>query len=155
MSHESPVGATVEWYTPPEFFARLGEPHFDLDPASPGKDKVPWVPANDHYTKADDGMKAKWYGDVWLNPPYGPAAVPFVDRMIEHNSGLLLIPARTETSLFQRAARAASCVAFLRDRIHFVRADGYQARSGFASALMSFGRDWVSVVKDADLGWVP
>ena len=31
--HERPVGATVEWYTPPELFDALGLT-FDLDPAA-------------------------------------------------------------------------------------------------------------------------
>ena len=64
MSHESPKGATVEWYTPPEFFTRLGDVEFFMDPASPGKDIVPWVPANIHVTKDEDGMKSEWVGPV-------------------------------------------------------------------------------------------
>jgi hypothetical protein len=136
--HEKPVGATVEWYTPPEFFDRLGA-HFDLDPASPGADIVPWVPAKRHYTPADDGLAQPWHGRVWLNPPYGPAGVPFIERMMEHGSGLMLLPARTETRIFQRAMYEADAVCFLADRLHFIRSDGHQGRAAFASALLAFG----------------
>lgn len=42
--HETPVGATVEWYTPPALFDTLGLT-FDLDPASPSmtpkRDRLP------------------------------------------------------------------------------------------------------------------
>ncbi len=146
--HESPVAATTEWYTPPEFFDRLGLT-FDLDPASPGRDVVPWIPADRHYTRFVDGLQLPWFGRVWLNPPYGPEAGPFIDRMLNHGHGLLLIPARTETGNFQRAARSARQVCFLSDRLHFIRDDGTQGRAAFASVLMTFG-----LRADLDhLGW--
>lgn len=152
--HERPVGASVEWYTPPSLFEALGLT-FDLDPASPNP-PVPWVPAK-RFMWAD-GATLPWEGRVWLNPPYGPAGVPFIERMIEHHHGLLLIPARTETRIFQKAARAADGVIFLRDRLHFVRPDGRASRSSFASVLMEFSGDWWdqqqrSALNQADLGW--
>jgi hypothetical protein len=149
--HEKPVGASVEWYTPPSLFDKLGL-RFHLDPASPNP-PVPWVPAARFYW--EDGHLLPWEGMVWLNPPYGPAAVPFIERMIEHDDGLLLIPARTETRIFQRAALNARFVVFLRDRLHFIRPNGEQARAPFGSVLMAFGRDpeMLDAVAAADLGW--
>lgn len=153
--HERAVGATVEWYTPPTLFDRLGL-EFDLDPASPGASVVPWVPASRHFTREDDGLAQPWKGRVWLNPPYGPAGVRFIDRMIEHANGLMLLPARTETAAFQRAAQAADVICFLRDRLHFIRDDGFQARSSFGSALLAWGAwgDWrlSDAIWRADLG---
>ncbi len=148
--HEKPVGATVEWYTPPELFERLGI-RFDLDPASPNP-PVPWVPADRFYSV--DGQCEPWIGRVWLNPPYGPAAGRFVERMVEHGNGILLLPARTETRLFQYAAATADGVCFLRDRLHFVRADGFQARSSFASVLLSYGFYCDQALVKADLGFM-
>jgi hypothetical protein len=150
--HEKPVGGSVEWYTPPELFEKMGI-EFDLDPASPNP-PVPWIPAERFFS--EDGHLKPWEGRVWLNPPYGPPAVPFIDRMIEHDNGLLLLPARTETRAFQRAARRARVVVFLSDRLHFVRPDGHQARSSFASALLGFGRDLelLQAVTRSGLGWV-
>ena len=151
MIHEKPVGATVEWYTPPELFDHL-RLYFATDPASPGRDVVPWVPAMVHYTREDDGLAQPWTGRVWLNPPYGPAGVAFIDRMIRHGNGLLLLPARTETRAFQRAARAADTLCFLRDRLHFIRNDGFQARSSFGSVLFAWGYPSATALQDADLG---
>lgn len=54
-AHESPIGATVEWYTPPSLFRALGLT-FDLDPASPGAEVVPWIPAARHYTPRENGL---------------------------------------------------------------------------------------------------
>ena len=150
--HERPVGDTVEWYTPPDLFTMLGL-DFDLDPASPGAAIVPWVPAARHITRGEDGTRGSWRGRVWLNPPYGPAAVPFVERMVAHRNGVMLLPARTETQTFQMAARNADAVCFLRDRLHFIRGDGYQARSSFGSVLFAYGLPSEKALVAADLGW--
>lgn len=147
--HEAPWGETREWFTPPELFDALGLT-FDLDPASPMSGPVPWIPAKTFYSPNENGLIQPWLGRVWLNPPYGPPGVAFIDRLIAHNYGVLLIPARTETRVFQRAARAASAVTFLADRLHFIRDDGFRGRSGFASALMSFGPEPVNM---HSLGW--
>ncbi len=151
--HERAVGATVEWFTPPQIFDALGL-GFDLDPASPESGPVPWVPALKFYSKRDDGLRQPWSGLVWLNPPYGPDAVPFIDRLIDHGRGVLLMPSRTETRIFQRAAARAPAVCFLRDRLHFIREDGFQARSSFASVLMAFGSVADAALRRTDMGWL-
>jgi hypothetical protein len=56
-----------EWLTPPGLIRGLGE--FDLDPCSPIK--RPWNTAKHHYSIDDNGLQKKWFGRVWLNPPYG------------------------------------------------------------------------------------
>lgn len=150
--HERPVGATVEWYTPPSLFDAL-RLDFDLDPASPGAAVVPWVPAARHLTRAEDGLAHDWTGRVWLNPPYGRDLPDFVWRMVKHGDGMLLVAARTETQWFQYAAKHAAVVTFLRDRLHFIRADGLQARSSFASALLAYGNDCAAALWMASLGW--
>lgn len=147
--HEAPVGATVEWYTPPELFVALGV-RFDLDPASAA---MAAVPADYTYNKAYNGLSREWFGHVWLNPPYGPASVAFVKRMIDHGDGLLLLPSRTETAIYQRALDAATAICFLRERLHFVRDDGFQARASFGSTLFAFGGWAADVLVTADLGW--
>jgi hypothetical protein len=153
-AHESPVGETAEWYTPPQLFAVLGI-RFDLDPASPMAGPVPWVPADRFYSAKENGLIQNWQGRVWLNPPFGPMAVPFVQRMRAHRNGMLLLPSRTETQLFQGAAPDADAVCFLRDRLHFIRLDGFQARSGFPSALMAWGADCAAALRSSSLGWIP
>ena len=150
--HERPVGATVEWYTPPSLFGALGI-RFDLDPASPGADLVPWLPASKHYTRDDDGLVQPWHGRVWLNPPYGPALPLFVDRMCEHGNGIMLTASRTETRWWQKAANSADAVVLLRERIHFIRDDDLQARSSHASTLFAWGAPCVAAVIGAGLGW--
>jgi hypothetical protein len=148
--HERAVAATVEWRTPASLFDRLGGVTFDLDPASAPGDVVP---ARSRFDKAADGLAHEWTGHVWLNPPYGPAGVRFIDRMIAHGDGLLLLPSRTETAAYQRCLDAADVVCLLRDRLWFTRSDGFRGRSSFGSTLFAFG-DWAGyILLRADLGW--
>jgi DNA N-6-adenine-methyltransferase (Dam) len=76
--------SSVEWFTPPEIFEAM-ETVFDLDVASPGANVVPWIPARSHLTRSEDGLKQRWRGYVWMNPPYGlrrnPHPKPGGDRV--------------------------------------------------------------------------
>jgi len=148
MVHEKPRGATVEWYTPKSLFDALGLA-FYMDVASP-RVPVPWVPAKYHLWY--EGAVSDWRGMVWCNPPYGPAAVPFVHRMAEHRAGLLLLPSRTETRAFQLALEKADRVCFLRERLHFTRADGFTARSSFGSTLFAWSPVACRAIRKASLG---
>jgi hypothetical protein len=150
--HEQAFGDTREWFTPPDLFDKLGL-RFDLDPASPMSGPVPWVPAERFYSPRENGLIAPWQGRVWLNPPYGPAIVPFVQRLIVHGDGLLLVPARTETRWFQQALDGADVVTFLRERLWFTRADGYRGRASHASVLMAFGSECSAALRRVRLGW--
>jgi len=133
----------VEWYTPAGLVDQLG--HFDLDPAC-GDPTRCHVDARMHWSV--DGDVRPYFGRTWLNPPYGPRGVPFIESMIEHRRGLLLLPARTETRIFQQAAEAADAVCFLRERLWFERNDGFTGRSSFGSVLFAY-RDSIP----EHLGW--
>lgn len=151
--HEKAIGASVEWYTPALLFERLGNPTFDLDPAC-AHSPLCAVPVRATTVRGQDGLSWIWHGHVWLNPPYGKAGVTFVERMMEHRDGLLLLPSRTETVIYQRAIKSADLVCLLRDRLWFTRSDGYNGRSSFGSTLFAFG-DWaVKILREADLGWM-
>jgi len=149
--YEPAVGATHEWYTPPTLFAAL-DLVFDLDPCSPMAGPVPWVPAARFYDAAENGLVQPWQGCVWVNPPYGPVLPRFLHRLVEHGNGLALLPARTETRAFQAAAPRATVVCFLRERLHFIREDGLQARSTYPSVLLAFG-DQAAAALGEHLGW--
>lgn len=151
-AHETPIGLTAEWWTPPELFQRLAL-RFDLDVAAP-RGGVPWVPADRYLTIDDNGLVAPWSGLVWCNPPFGALLPRFAARMVAHGCGVLLLPARTETRAFQASAPAADAVAFLRDRLAFVPAVGERNRAaGFATVLLAYGPVAADAVRRADLGW--
>lgn len=143
---------TDEWYTPPAIFEALGL-SFDLDPAAP-PGGVPWIPAEHHYSLADDGLRRPWGGLVWLNPPYGRQTGTWLDRLAQHGDGIALVFARTDTGWFQAAARAATALCFIAGRLRFVRPDGTPAPggAGAGSLLVAYGMTASIAVANAGLG---
>lgn len=148
-----PHSKNPEWYTPPRIFKALGL-EFDLDPASPDRELVPWIPARDYYTRVDDGLSRRWYGRVWLNPPYGRGIGTWTDRMISHGNGACLVYARTDTPWFQRLLRSADAVVWIRGRIRFIRPNGEddQGRAPAGCALFGWSIEVVDAMARADLG---
>ena len=72
------------WITPRSILAPLLE--FDLDPCCPPS--MPWKTARQMVHYPDDGLKVDWNGKrVWLNPPYGRASIPFLEKMAKHDGG--------------------------------------------------------------------
>ena len=66
------ASATPEWYTPVPYIeaARRVMGSIDLDPAScEFANRV--VRASRYYTVAQNGLTREWFGNVWLNSPYG------------------------------------------------------------------------------------
>jgi len=137
--HRAFAGESSEWYTPPHVFDALGL-RFDLDPATaPGG--VPWVPAERHYSAAEDGLSRPWRGRVWLKPPYGPQTAAWLRRAAEHGDGVALVFARTDTAWFHEIVPTASSVCFIEGRITFIGPDRRPAQhnSGVPSMLLGWG----------------
>lgn len=129
---------TGRWLTPPHIVAALGE--FDLDPCGAPNHVLAahtYLPEN-----GDDGLRDPWFGRVWLNPPYGRQAEPFIERLAEHGNGTALIFARTDTQMFHRLVwERATAILFLEGRISFLDAKGVvaKANSGAPSCLIAYG----------------
>jgi hypothetical protein len=137
--HEPCVGASDEWYTPPEIFTALGL-KFDLDPCSPGRDH--WVPARRVYTQADDGLHRKWRGLVFMNPPFGGrnGHVPWLQRFLDHGNGVAIVRAYTSAAWFHEYATKAEIMLFPKGKTKFVRPDGSIGRApGHGIVLLGMG----------------
>jgi len=150
LGGESSVGETEVWLTPPYILDALGE--FDLDPCSPlGR---PWDTAKNHYTVEDDGLVQPWYGRIWLNPPYGRAMTPWLEKMANYDGGgVALVFARTETRNFQELIFPyADAILFLRGRLAFHRPDGSQAQTAQApSVLIAYGEQEIDALEKSGL----
>lgn len=95
------------------------------------------------FTIREDGLKQKWEGRAYVNPPYGPEAWPFLAKLAEHRSGIALIFARTETKLFShRVWQEADSILFLLGRLTFYRPDGTKGagNSGGPSILIAYSK---------------
>lgn len=140
FTHErSYQGETNVWLTPKYIIDTLGP--FDLDPCAAPEPR-PWETAKNNFVKSDDGLLKIWSGFVWLNPPYGPETGIWLDKLGNHNNGIALVFARTDTRWFQNIARIASLLFFPAGRIHFYKPDGSKGRAAptAPSVFIAFGQ---------------
>jgi DNA N-6-adenine-methyltransferase (Dam) len=143
--------ASVEWYTPPEVFRALNC-RFDLDVASPGADVVPWIPADRHFTLADNGLEQDW-GDafVFMNAPYGRGKLPlWTEKFREHGNGICLVVDRTSTQWWQDLCSNADLILQVNKKIDFVRPGGDgTGTNALGSSLVAYGKRGVQALLNA------
>jgi len=124
--------------TPRSIVDALGP--FDLDPCA--ANPRPWDCARVNYTLHENGLRQRWHGRVWLNPPFDRYEVGvWISRLAEHGRGVALLHARTDTVWFQRCWECASGLLFLGARVRFLRADGCELpfNTGAPCVLVAFG----------------
>jgi len=138
------------WITPRHLLSALGQ--FDLDPCA-CEINQPWATAQRMYfLPSENGLLLPWTGTVWLNPPYGRETEKWVERMVLHDNGIMLIFARTETRMFQQLWKHGSALFFLAHRLRFCRPDGTEGQSASApSCLVAFGGECGARLALADL----
>lgn len=132
-----------EWYTPGHIIDRVIAvfDHIDLDPCS-HVDAQRAMGARHYYTEADDGLTQPWHGNVYMNPPYGDAIVPWIPRMVdaytsgEISAAIALLPGRTDTAWFQPLFSYPIC--FVRGRLKFSNA---KFPAPFPSVIVYLGSD--------------
>lgn len=111
---------TNRWLTPKWIVESLGD--FDLDPC--GAPNHILAKTTYQIDEGQDGLILPWNGRVWLNPPYGKEAPPFLKRMAQHKNGIAFIFARTETkAFFDYVWDSADAILFLRGRVKFLNKD--------------------------------
>lgn len=103
--------ASEEWATPSDVYAALHEEFgFTMDPCPLGGVIDGTAP-----------LFVKWSGErVFCNPPYGPGIRPFLDRAMEAECAVFLIPARTDTRWFHEICLPlAKEIRFIKGRLKF------------------------------------
>lgn len=152
-AHQKPIGANNEWLTPRWILDSLGK--FDLDPCAPVN--RPWNIAAHHFTIEDDGLSKKWFGRVWCNPPFDKRLRPlWMNKMSDHNNGIMLIPAAGETRAFKKYVWGkCSGILILKRRPHFCHIDGTPAsgNSGCTISLVAYGENNLEILKTSNLGF--
>lgn len=146
------VGATDEWYTPPEIFEAL-DLVFDLDPCSPGLGH--WVPARQIYTKADNGLELPWHNVVFMNPPFGGrnGQVPWLRKFFAHGNGIGIVIARTSAGWFHDWMPRAEVIVLPRGKTKFVKPDGTVGKAPHDGvAIFSVGEIGNAALKQCRLG---
>lgn len=139
------------WLTPLPIVQSLGR--FDVDPcAFPGHQT-----ADELICLPDDGLRERWLGRVWLNPPYGRGIDEWIHRLYQHGNGIALVPARTDTEWFQAAILKADGALFVKKRIPFLRPDGTPVPGNtVGSVLLAFGDRNAEALWNSEIaGWRP
>jgi len=155
------TSGTFEYYTPKEIVdaARKVMDGIDLDPASSAIANQT-VQAKHYYTLTDDGLKQRWFGNVWMNHPFSRANNPkWIDKLRteyeigEVNQACCICFAATSENWFQPLYDYPLC--FLSPRTNYYLPDGtlkpdvtkgsvvaYLGTNivGFITELQSFGR---------------
>jgi DNA N-6-adenine-methyltransferase (Dam) len=151
--HEPCIGASDDWFTPPEIFDALGLT-FDLDPCSPGPGH--WVPARTVFTKKDDGLLQSWGKTlVFMNPPFGGrnGHVPWLRKFIEHGNGIAIVRAYTSSAWFHEWAVKAEMMLFPKGKTKFIRPDGSVGRApGHGIVLLGMGEVATRAMLQSNLG---
>jgi hypothetical protein len=152
-SHQQTVGRSQSHITPKGIIDLLGgAASFDLDPAA--STPQPWPCARKSYTEADDGLSKKWFGRIWLNPPFDRYRVAeWIERLAEHGRGSCLLHARTEAQWFTPCWRSASGILFFANRIHFYKPDGsrHPYNSGAPPLLVAFGAEDLQRLRESGI----
>jgi hypothetical protein len=142
-----------EWYTPPSVFELLKFPTFDLDPCA-GSD-LSYVQAKTYYLH--HGLSRPWSGSIWLNPPYGKGIDKWLEKMLNHNNGIALVPSRTDTLWFHTFVRKADVLAFPVGRITFLTLKDRQlvkvSGNPIGSILVGYGREWADWLVGCGIGY--
>lgn len=148
-SFERSENTKVEWLTPPELVKKLGQ--FDLDPCCPVN--APFYHAENNYTIEDDGLIKNWIGRVYLNPPYGKNMELWLEKLKNHNNGIALIFARTETKcFFENIWDSASALLFVKGRIKFYHVSGIQGGTpGAPSVFVAYGENNALALKNSGI----
>ena len=111
---------TCEWETPDKLYDELNDEfHFALDVcATPDNAKCAL-----YFSREQDGLKQKWGGTAWCNPPYGKGIRQWVHKAYHETyngvTTVMLLPARTDTAWFHDYVLPYAEIRFHRGRVKF------------------------------------
>ena len=129
----------MTWETPLELFKELDEEfHFNTDVCA-----VPeTAKCKEYYTPEIDGLKQKWHGVCWMNPPYGKDIGKWMEKAYNESlNGVIvvcLIPARTDTKYWHNYCFKASEIRFIKGRLRFGNSNN---SAPFPSAIVIFNNN--------------
>lgn len=153
-NHTRGKHTTDDWITPKWIIDAVGP--FDLDPCA--SMKQPWTCAR--VQLCSNGLNTNYWnfpGErdsfVWCNPPCGKTTAKWLEAMAQHDNGIALVFARTETEMFfDHVWPKASSMLFIAGRLTFHYPSGKVAphNSGGPSVLIGYGGTAYSRLRGAD-----
>lgn len=125
------------WATPQDLFDKLNEEfNFQLDVCADENNHK----CDRYFTKEVDGLKQKWFGTCWMNPPYGREISKWIKKAYETSLAgatvVCLLPSRTDTKWWHEYCMKGE-IRFIKGRLKF--GDSKNA-APFPSAVIVFGK---------------
>ena len=129
--------------TPLWVYKPLG--HIDLDPCAGKNTDIAKV----NYRLEDNrnGLEEEWHGFVFCNPPFSQKLL-WIEKMISHKNGILLLPERGSTPWHGPCAQKAGYHFTMGKKINFI---GGSSSNPTGSTLFLFGDLALSKVLDSEL----
>ena len=139
-----------DYYTPRWIFDSLNTV-FDVDVCAPCEG-VPWLPSKHHWCIDNDGLQQKWYGRVWMNPPYSKPS-PWMDKFIDHGNGIALVQT-TRSKAFIRLWNEVDGMMYLPSNMKFEHRDAGTKAIFMPVALFAMGQENVEILKSSGINKV-
>ena len=143
--------ANDELYTPKHIFDALGV-HFDLDVCAPVSGAL-HTPCSAHFDINVDGLKAEWYGNVWMNPPFS-LPKPWVHKWLAHSYGIALLPLSGNSRWWQDMWRSQSACLMMPPNTGFINTKGEEKKIMYGISLWAMGESNIQALKNSGLGHV-
>lgn len=140
-----------ECYTPKWLFDAMGL-EFDLDVASANHPLIV-VPAANKYTLEDDGLAQKWYGRVYMNPPFSKVT-PWIDKWLDHANGICLVPLSSNGRWVNKLWDSKAGCMYLPASMAFQGADGRIVKMRWRTALWAIGQENIDGLIRSQIGKV-
>ena len=107
------------WATPQDFFDKYNKVYnFTLDVCADSSNHK----CKKFFTTEMDGLKQKWEGNCWMNPPYGREIIKWMQKAYEESKSgatvVCLVPSRTDTRWWHDFAMKGE-IEFIRGRLKF------------------------------------
>ena len=127
--------------TPAYVYEALGL--FDLDPCAGESTSI--GATNYALERNEDGLSLEWRGLVFCNPPFSEKE-KWIDKIIRHGEGILLLPERGSTPWFGPLAEASGKYFVMGKKINF---EGGSSSNPTGSVLFPFGEEAVKRIYES------
>jgi len=129
--------------TPEYLFKSLGP--FDLDPCAGEHTNI--AIKNYWIGRGENGLQKKWVGFVWCNPPFSEKKI-WIEKMLRHNNGILILPERGSAPWFGPLAMATKKYFVMGKKVDFI---GGPSSNNLGSVLFPFGEIAIRRIKNSGL----
>lgn len=129
--------------TPKYIIDALGK--FDLDPCAGEKTQIGKI--NWWEGRSENGLSNEWIGFVFCNPPFSEKEL-WIEKMIKHRNGILLLPERGSAPWFGKLAEQSDKYFVIGKKINF---DGGSSSSNIGSVFFLFGEEAIKRINESGL----